>query len=243
MKRNLIVTVVVLLAGMAIWMARHFWGRGGVPLPSQPRSTEQVARGLRETVEPRLKASVQRSGVTWPPKEVTLLAFKEERSLEVWARDETGRQRQVVVFPIFGASGVAGPKLREGDMQVPEGIYGIELLNPNSRFHLSLRVNYPNADDMRRARKENRDMGKLGGDIMIHGGDQSIGCLAIGDEAIEELFYLAACMSLNEIELIIAPRDFRRSNDITPPEFSPEWTGELYSQIAKKLGEFQRLSD
>ena len=75
----------------------------------------------------------------------------------------------------------------EGDKQVPEGFYRIELLNPNSRYHLSLRVNYPNADDIERAREDRRDLLNLGGDIMIHGGAESIGCIAIGNPAIEHL--------------------------------------------------------
>ena len=99
-----------------------------------------------------------------------------------------GRQRCqgfVLADPILAASGVSGPK-REGDKQVPEGFYRIELLNPNSRYHLSLRVNYPNADDLERARQDGRALSTLGGDIMIHGGSASIGCLALGDPAVGE---------------------------------------------------------
>ena len=69
-------------------------------------------------------------------------------------------------YPILAASGVLGPKLREGDKQVPEGIYGAEALNPNSKFHLSIRLNYPNTFDRRMAQSDGRT--QLGGDIMIH---------------------------------------------------------------------------
>jgi murein L,D-transpeptidase YafK len=71
------------------------------------------------------------------------------------------------------ASGKAGPKLREGDGQVPEGIYRIDGLNPNSSYHLSLKLNYPNDFDLEQARTEGRT--ELGGDIFIHGKAVSIG--------------------------------------------------------------------
>lgn len=238
MTRNLVVTAVVLLAGLAAWVVRQFWWRGGA-LPAQPRSTEQVTNALRGEVEPNLRSSFKRVGAAWPPKEVTLLAFKEERGLEVWAKNEEGLRCRVVTFPILGASGTAGPKLREGDYQVPEGFYRIELLNPNSRFHLSLRVNYPNGDDIQRAREEGREIAKLGGDIMIHGGASSSGCLAIGDDAVEEVFYLASMMNLDGLELIIAPRDFRKNRDMQPTGDAPGWTGDLYEEIAKRLAEFE----
>ena len=86
--------------------------------------------------------------------------------------------------------GASGPKIQRGDKQVPEGVYGISYLNPNSAYHLSLGVNYPNAFDREMAAKDGRK--NLGGDIMIHGKNVSSGCLAVGDEPAEELFVLAA---------------------------------------------------
>lgn len=91
---------------------------------------------------------------------------------------------------MLAASGGPGPKLREGDLQVPEGVYRLTAFNPNSSYHLSLRVDYPNAEDRAAedravARSDRRT--SLGGDIFIHGKAVSIGCLAIGDPGIEEL--------------------------------------------------------
>lgn len=85
-----------------------------------------------------------------------------------------------------------GPKRREGDERTPEGAYTISGRNPNSRFHLSLRVSYPKADDRRRA----RDGGHApGGDIMIHGGnawfrpfDWTDGCIAVTDEEMDVIY-------------------------------------------------------
>ena len=59
-------------------------------------------------------------------------------------------------YSVLAASGVAGPKLRQGDKQVPEGVYGISFLNPSSRYDVSLRVNYPNAFDRQMAAKDGR---------------------------------------------------------------------------------------
>ena len=90
-------------------------------------------------------------------------------------------------YPVLCASGRLGPKRREGDEQVPEGFYTVDRFNPRSLFHLSLGLDYPNAADQRLT----TDPEHPGTDIFIHGNAQSIGCLAMGDAAAEEL-YLAA---------------------------------------------------
>jgi murein L,D-transpeptidase YafK len=135
-------------------------------------------------------------------------------------------------YPIRAASGVLGPKLRQGDRQVPEGLYRIELLNPNSRFHVSLRVNYPNQFDRRMAVSEGR--ARLGGDIMIHGNRVSIGCLAMGDAAAEDLFVLAADTGLQRIDVILAPVDLRYRPRPATPDL-PGWISTLYADIRAAL--------
>lgn len=118
-------------------------------------------------------------------EELYLRVFKQEKVLEVWARGAMqDRFVKVAQFPVCEISGRPGPKRREGDWQVPEGFYRINSLNPWSNFHLSLHVSYPNRADRVRNRKERR----LGGAIMIHGGCASIGCVAITDPNIEELY-------------------------------------------------------
>jgi murein L,D-transpeptidase YafK len=91
------------------------------------------------------------AGVVYPPDELTLLGLKAERSLEVWALSGDSWSF-IKSYPIKGASGNAGPKLREGDRQVPEGIYRIIGLNPNSSYHLSMKLNYPNEFDLQKAK-------------------------------------------------------------------------------------------
>jgi murein L,D-transpeptidase YafK len=138
-------------------------------------------------------------------------------------------------YPIKGASGVLGPKLEEGDCQVPEGIYELEGLNPNSSYHLSMKVNYPNSTDQSRATADGRT--RLGGDIFIHGSSGSVGCLAMGDEAIEELFLLVDRVGKESVTVIISPRDLRRA---PPPDLrQPKWVPDLYAELQVKLKEFR----
>ncbi len=121
------------------------------------------------------------------PAHVLFRVFKREQLLEVWAR---GRDADTFVlvntYPVCGTSGSLGPKRREGDGQIPEGFYSIETFNPASRFHLSLRVDYPNAVDRARGART-----RLGGDIYIHGGCVTVGCVPVTDEWIEELYVIA----------------------------------------------------
>lgn len=184
----------------------------------------------------RLEDKFQTVNVLWPPHEITLLAIKDEKTIEMFARRDGGEWRFIYLYRVLAASGKAGPKLRQGDQQVPEGMYGISFLNPNSRYHVSLRVNYPNAFDRQMAAKDGRH--ELGGDIMVHGKNVSIGCLAVGDAAAEELFVLAANVGLPKVKLIIAPTDFRR-NGLPPAEpGQPAWLAELYRELAGAMSEF-----
>src|SRR6185436_12110813 len=96
-----------------------------------------------ETARARLKPFFDKARVSYPPEKIVLVGLKAERVLQVYAAAGTNEARFVRSYPILAASGGPGPKLREGDRQVPEGVYPIELLNPNSRFHVALRVGYP----------------------------------------------------------------------------------------------------
>ena len=169
---------------------------------------------------------------------MTLVGLKTEKILQVYANDSTGAPRFVRSYPIRAASGHLGPKLREGDGQVPEGIYPIESLNPNSRFHLALRVGYPNAFDREQAAKDGRT--NLGGDIMIHGNSVSVGCLAMGDEAAEDLFVLAGDTGLKSVTVILTPVDFREGKSVPRSAQLPGWTESLYQTIRSRLKEFPK---
>lgn len=168
---------------------------------------------------------------TYPPPSLTLIALKEERRLEVWV--DKPAPLFVTSYPILAASGTTGTKLREGDGQVPEDIYKLEYLNPNSLFHLSMKINYPNEFDREFARAEGRD--NLGGDIFIHGRSVSIGCLAIGDDAIEELFVLIAESGHRNVSIIIAPYDMRTRS---APLQVDSWHSKLYDTINSALSHY-----
>lgn len=151
-----------------------------------PEAVLQARPGLEKEVA----ALCERAGVPYPPGELFLRAFKHEAALEVWGKGEAARYKLIASYPILASSGAPGPKRREGDLQVPEGFYRMEYLNPASRFHLSMKLDYPNASDRVRGDQEHP-----GFDIFIHGGGMSIGCLPVGDHGIEEVFLLALKVS------------------------------------------------
>lgn len=116
---------------------------------------------------------------------VFLRAFKEEGELELFLMHaETKQYHLFRTYRIAAQSGQLGPKLREGDGQVPEGFYaaGKRSMKPDSRFHLAFNVGYPNEYDVAHQR--------TGSFIMVHGNEVSIGCLAMTDEVIEEIYSL-----------------------------------------------------
>ena len=116
---------------------------------------------------------------------ILLRIFKEESELEVWKQDTTGRFKILKVYPICRWSGDLGPKMHEGDRQAPEGFYTItpELMNPNSNYYLAINTGFPNTFD----KANDRD----GSFLMIHGDCASIGCYAMTDEQIGEIYSLA----------------------------------------------------
>ncbi len=109
--------------------------------------------------------------------------FKTEKVLEIWVK----QNKQFALFktyPICTFSGQLGPKIKQGDGQSPEGFYrvGLGQLNPYSSYHLSFNLGYPNAYD--------RANGRTGDFLMVHGNCVSIGCYAMGDKNIEEIYTL-----------------------------------------------------
>ncbi|MDQ2993524.1 MAG: L,D-transpeptidase family protein, partial [Pseudomonadota bacterium] len=189
------------------------------PAPVEKILREKITK-FDKVVKHDLVPQFKVAGVQYPPKKIALLVFKAEQNMELWAQDDTEQWRYIRVFPILGASGGPGPKLREGDRQVPEGVYNISALNPLSHFDVSMRIDYPNLFDREQAKLDGRD--QLGGDIYIHGGHFSIGCLAIGNHYAEELFDLTYHVGTQNALVLIAPNDMRRA----PPlerKIRPTW--------------------
>jgi len=191
-----------------------------------------------EPVRPRLMALCAEAECNYPPKGLTLIALKKEKRLEVWGADDCGRPRLVKEYEIWAASGDTGPKLREGDYQVPEGVYTVTRLNPNSRYHLSMKIDYPNAFDRKMAKHDRRR--QLGGDIFIHGNAKSKGCIAIGNAAIEELYGLVEDTGTSHVRVIIAPCDLRTGGALPVSGKLPKWTPTLYKKIAGEMAGYKR---
>lgn len=138
---------------------------------------------VSQKVTPALKASFKEKKLDWRAA-IFVRVFKEEKELEIWVKN--GREFSLFqTYDIARASGNPGPKEREGDRQVPEGFYFVkpDQMNPQSDFHLSFNIGYPNKFDA----SHNR----TGSFIMIHGSDVSSGCLAMTDSRIEEIYTLA----------------------------------------------------
>lgn len=256
MKRLIIVLPAVIgLAALALYL-------GHAPAPAPPASPHAVApaaagAATREAapqqrasytvpqrlaqfgpaVALRVQPAFNAAGLAWPPRELAYLAFKDAGTLEVHGRDGAGQPwRYVKRYDVLAASGTLGPKLAEGDGQVPEGIYKAQFLNANSRFHLSIRLNYPNDFDRRMAQREGRT--RLGGDIMIHGNMVSIGCLAMGDEAAEDLFILSALATGGRTRIVVSPTDFRRGQRPPPAGHAP-WVKDLYASLRDELKQYR----
>lgn len=193
-----------------------------------------IKYGLR--TEPELIRFFSNAHLTYPPKEIALLAFKKERHLELWARNSNQSWRFIHTYPLTAFSGRLGPKLKERDGQIPEGIYRLSSYNPFSSMHLSMMINYPNSFDRLQASKDGRK--QLGNNIFLHGKSVSVGCLAIGDRAIDQLFLLARRVGLRQTRLIIAPNDLRKDKPATANFAQPRWLPELYKQISLALNQF-----
>ncbi len=154
-------------------------------VPDSDRARAAAAR-VTPVLERQLGAKHLRLGAP-----VYLRIFKQEAELEVWVRaqpphDNEGKYILFRTYPICRFSGTLGPKQRTGDNQAPEGFYAVaaKQLNPASRFHLAFNLGYPNAYD--------RAHGRSGDALMVHGDCVSIGCYAMGDSGIEEIYTLAA---------------------------------------------------
>jgi murein L,D-transpeptidase YafK len=201
-----------------------------LPAALKAATVEERLAEFGAAARARMAPSFAAARIGYPPSRAVLVGLKAERRVELYAAGPRGELRYVRSYRVLAASGSFGPKLRVGDLQVPEGFYRIVSLNPDSRYHVSLRLDYPNARDRRRAEAEGRS--DLGGDIMIHGSNVSIGCLALGDPAAEELFALAADMGAPQLSVILSPIDFRRASGATPVR---PWLPDLYGELRAAL--------
>lgn len=164
-----------------------------------------------EENEVDVKTKLRLAGINPDRFDLYLRAFKKEGMLEVWAKNrQTSMYTLIQSYPFCSNVGELGPKRQQGDNQIPEGFYHISLFNPNSNYHLSMQVNYPNKSDSLLSPHSD-----LGGQIFIHGGCLTIGCIPITDKKIRELYVLAVLAKDNgqlHIPVHIFPNRMNYSN-------------------------------
>ena len=148
------------------------------------RSARQRSDGAWKRRRATVVRLFEQAGVAFPPARLFLRVYKAEEELEVWAAGKASAPlRRIATYRICAQGFPSGPKQRQGDGRTPEGFYTLDLYNGWSSYHLAMRVSYPNRLD--------RKLGRTGGAIMIHGRCASIGCLAMTDERVEELWVMA----------------------------------------------------
>ena len=231
MKKRFIAYVLILVAAFLFYKyGRSIWQPIAVKIMGK-KTVSEVIEKYGEKAKKDLSSEFAKAGINYPPEKLALLAFKDTKQLEIWAANDDANYSRITSFPIKAASGKLGPKLKEGDRQVPEGIYKIVGFNPNSSYHLSMKLNYPNPFDLHYAQLEGRD--EPGTNIFIHGQAASIGCLAMGDSTIEILFSLVYAAGKSNTIVIISPTDPSKGN-LVASEGSPIWTSELYKDIEEQ---------
>ena len=146
--------------------------------PSSPNSLE-----VRERIAPELEQIMAEKGLRLGSP-IFIRIFKESDELEMWVLQGTVF-KLLKIYTICDYSGNLGPKEKEGDKQSPEGFYHVRVsqLNPWSKFHLAFDLGYPNEYD--------RACGRTGKSLMVHGRCSSVGCFAMTDYRMEEIYTLA----------------------------------------------------
>jgi murein L,D-transpeptidase YafK len=190
---------------------------------SIPRMNEILKRK-----EDTLMKQFQEKGLVWPANYIYIRSFKYDSELEIWVKNKKEEKYKLFkTYKVCALAGTLGPKRMAGDYQVPEGVYCISEFNPKSLYHLSLRLNYPNASD-----RFLSDLSQPGGEIYIHGSCVTVGCIPLTDDKIEEVYILAAHakdMGEDFIPVHIFPVNFRNQKSLaylnkylqTFPEYAP----------------------
>ena len=177
-------------------MTKGFWGSKLVALALTASAAAMLAAceddyhlasgpGRSLTPIPADTMALMQQKDTAPASPVLIRTYKKEAELEIWKMKSDGRYTLLKTYPMCRWSGQLGPKVREGDMQVPEGFYTITpgQMNPNSHYYLAFNVGYPNTFD--------RSWGRTGGNVMVHGVCSSAGCFSMTDAQVAEIYAIA----------------------------------------------------
>lgn len=197
-------------------------------------------RSAYQEKELTVKERFAQKGIAYQNYNLFIRAFKKTQEVEIWVKGENkDTYEHLTTYSFCSTSGSLGPKRKEGDGQIPEGIYYVNHFNPVSNFHLSLGINYPNASD-----KILSDPIHPGGSIYIHGNCVTIGCIPITDDKIKELYILAVEAFNNgqqKIPVHLFPdRLTERSLNLLIEEYAPaESTIKLWKNLQSLYRDFQ----
>ncbi|WP_206057278.1 murein L,D-transpeptidase family protein [Nitratireductor sp. XY-223] len=196
----------VVIAGVSVYLLRSL-------IPGTA-DIEAVRANVTPGVEDQLSGKGLRFGAP-----IFIRIFKASSELELWVKDGD-RFSLFKTYPICSYSGDLGPKLMEGDRQSPEGFYSVSAgqLNPNSSYHLSFNLGFPNLYD--------RAHGRTGSFLMVHGKCVSIGCYAMTDRGIEEIYLIAeAALNGGQDAFDVHVFPFRMTDDAFAEHAGSPWIG------------------
>lgn len=187
MKKFLVSVFIIALAGPVNAQPSVSKGGNSYSFIDYQKSLPRPGEALQRK-EDTLQKQFEAKKLNWPAKYIYIRSFKYDSQLEVWAKNEIQEPYKLFkTYRVCALAGTLGPKRMEGDYQVPEGFYYINVFNPKSNYYLSLGINYPNASD-----RILSDSLRPGGDIYIHGSCVTVGCIPIRDEQIDEVYIIAA---------------------------------------------------
>jgi murein L,D-transpeptidase YafK len=185
--RNLVAVIVILSIVPQVKAQPASKGGDSYSFINYQKSFSRPSEAL-ERKEDTLQKQFAAKKLQWPARYIYIRSFKYDSQLEVWVKNDRKEKFQLFkTYKVCALAGTLGPKRMEGDYQVPEGFYQINVFNPKSNYHLSLGLNYPNASD-----RILSDSLRPGSEIFIHGSCVTVGCIPIRDEQIDELYILAA---------------------------------------------------
>ncbi len=194
------------------------------PTAQESAPASAAATQVARAVEPTLRAAPEDAFQQEAPirfgmgDQVFVRIFKQEGQLELWLRKNNSRFSLYKTYPICKWSGKLGPKLKEADYQSPEGFYSVSAkqLHPHSNYHRAFNVGYPNAFD--------RQNGRTGGLVMVHGACKSVGCFAMTDRGIEEIYaFVEAAMRAGQHEVQVHIFPFRLTEQAIARETGGSW--------------------
>ncbi|MFY0622983.1 MAG: murein L,D-transpeptidase [Pelagimonas sp.] len=208
----ILLCAVILATVLAATAFKPYVISGYGRLTRVPRDIDEI----RARVRPQLQREMRAKGLTLGAPSFIRI-FKEENQLEVWL-DAGAEYQRFKTYEICNYSGDLGPKLKEGDGQSPEGFYRVSAaaMNPNSSYHLSFNLGFPNAYD--------QAQGRTGSFLMVHGDCLSIGCYAMTDAGIEEIYLIVeAAQQAGQTEVPVHTFPFHMTANRLAREAANPW--------------------